>query len=160
MQEFIFKQIEDGSYCAMRYKGDEEIVVIPEYATGVSILNDNLFRGHKEITEIRIPDSVTDIGEFVFDGCENLRQIKLPAQLKCLWGHTFTRSGIEEIALPDGIISIPPFAFKDCKNLKRVVCNAGLKKIYAWAFSGCDNLEEVVYGPNVEVSPDAFLAKD
>lgn len=160
MQEFIFKQIEDGSYCAMRYHGDEEKVVIPEYATGVTILNDSLFRGHEEISEILIPDSVTDIGEFVFDGCKNLRQIRLPSNLKCLWGHTFARSGIEEIILPEGIISIPPFAFKDCKNLKRVVCNKSLKKIYAWAFSGCDLLEEVIHGPNVEISPEAFLSRE
>ena len=98
------------------------------------------------------------MGEFLFDGCINLRQLKLPEQLKTLWGYTFVRCGIEEIVLPDQLRIIPPFAFKDCKNLRRVVCGAGLEKIYAWAFGGCDLLTEdgLIHGPKVEISPQAF----
>lgn len=32
-------------------------------------------------------------------------------------------------------------------------------KIYAWVFGGCDQLEEVVCGPDVEISPDAYKPK-
>ena len=99
------------------------------------------------------------MGELVFDGCKSLKSIKLPSSLRNLWGHTFARSAFEEIILPDGVISIPPFAFKDCKSLRRVVCGNGLKKIHAWAFGGYDRLTEVVYGPDVSVSPDAFKKK-
>ena len=104
---------------------------------------------------------MTDLGEFVFDGCRNLRQLTLPAQLKTLWGYTFTRCGIEEILLPDSLRIIPPFAFKECKNLRRVVCGAGLEKIHAWAFAGCEQLTEagLVHGPGVEISPQAFETK-
>ena len=96
--------------------------------------------------------------KFLFDGCINLRQLKLPEQLKTLWGYTFVRCGIEEIVLPDQLRIIPPFAFKDCRNLRKVVCGAGLEKIYAWAFGGCDLLTEdgLIHGPKVEISPQAF----
>ena len=161
MQEFYYKKIEDGTFCIMGYKGDESDIVIPQDKV-VTILNDKIFRGHEEITSIRIPDTVTDRGEFVFDGCKNLRQLKLPEQLKTLWGYTFVRCGIEEIVLPDQLRIIPPFAFKDCKNLRRVVCGAGLEKIYAWAFGGCDQLtpENLIHGPGVDISPQAFEKKD
>ena len=123
---------------------------------------DKLFRGHKEITSVRIPDTVTDMGEFLFDGCENLRHLELPAQLRVLWGYTFARCGIEEAYLPEGLRRLPPFAFKDCKNLRKVVCGAGMEKIHAWAFSGCDQLSEegLICGPGTEVSPQAFDTKE
>lgn len=162
MIEFTYKKLEDGTYCVMGYEGDEAVVAVPETYGGapVTIIYDNLFKGHSEITHVAFPDTVTSMGEFIFDGCENIREIKLSSQLTSIWGYTFVRCGIEEITLPDSLISLPPFAFKDCKNLKRVVCGTGLKKIYAWAFSGCDRLEAVLFGPGVEVSPQAFQSKE
>ena len=53
-------------------------------------------------------------------------------------------------------ISIAYYAFKDCIRLKRVVCGKGVKKIAAWAFGGCENLTDLVHGPDVEISPQAF----
>ena len=158
MQDFYYKQVEDSTFCVVKYRGDEAEVVIPDNRN-VTILFDKLFAGHREITSVHIPDTVTEMGEFLFDGCENLRRIKLPAGLTSLWGYTFCRSGFEEIVLPDGLTTLPPFAFKDCKNLRRVVCGAGMKKIYAWVFGGCDRLEEVVCGPDVDISPEAYKTK-
>ncbi len=162
MQDFIYKKVEDDTYCVMAYEGDEANVVIPASYMGapVTMLFDKLFAGHTEITSVQIPDTVTDLGEFLFDGCDNLKEIKLPAGLRNLWGYTFVRSAFEEIVLPDGVTMIPPCAFKDCKSLKRVVCGAGMRRIYEWAFGGCDALTEVVCGPDVTVSPDAYKSKD
>lgn len=70
--------------------------------------------------------------------------------------YTFCRCGIEEIVLPDSLESIPSYAFKDCKHLRKVVCGLGLKKISAWAFGGCDRMEELVHDPGVLISPQAF----
>ena len=161
MQEFYFKYAEDGTYCAQSYEGDEAEVVIPPLYCGkpVTILLDNLFAGHTEITSVQIPDTVTQIGGFVFDGCKNLKQIKLPAELTDMWGYAFVRSGIEEVCLPEHVKSIVSFTFKDCVNRKKFVCNEDLKKIYAWAFGGCENLKDFQHGPDVEISPQAFESK-
>lgn len=158
MQQFSISLIEDGTYCIMNYQGDEAEVVVKSNLH-ITILFDKLFAGHKEIKSIELPDTITDFGEFLFDGCENLRYIKLPSELTNLWGYTFCRSGFEEIILPDKVKFIPPFAFKDCKNLKRVVCGKGMKEICAWAFGGCSQLEEVIHAPDVKVSPEAFATK-
>ncbi|MBQ9814202.1 MAG: leucine-rich repeat domain-containing protein [Lachnospiraceae bacterium] len=159
MQEFTYKQIEDGTYAVSGYTGDEPEIVIPPYLGPITILSDKLFAGHSEITSVTIPDTVTDMGEFLFDGCTELRSIKLPASLERLWGLTFVRCGIEEIELPDGLRTIPPFAFKECRNLKKVICSPTLKTIYDYAFSGCDQLEEVVYGPDTHFSEKAYDLK-
>ena len=159
MQQFRCQFNYDEQTCSvMAYTGDEAHVVVPETFGGknVTILFDKLFAGHTELESVRIPDTVTDLGEFVFDGCERLRAIVLPTSLQFLWGYTFARCGVEELVLPDGVRDIPPYAFKDCKHLKKVVCGAGLRKIHAWAFGGCDRLAELVCGPDVDVSERAF----
>lgn len=163
MQDFVFKIItENDTYCVMEYDGDDAEVVIPATYNGapVTILYDNLFRGHKEIISVTVPDTINTIGGFVFDGCENLRTVKLAPKIEEFWQYAFVRCGIEEIVLPEKLKFIPPFAFKDCKNLRKVVCNDSLKEICSWAFEGCDNLKEVQHGPNVLVSPRAFEKMD
>lgn len=76
MQDFVYRLMDDGNYVAMSYQGDEAEVKIPEtYGNGkVTVLGDKLFCGHTEITSVEIPDCVTDMGEFLFDGCTNLKK--------------------------------------------------------------------------------------
>lgn len=162
MQELEYKLVDDGTYCVSGYMGNDAVVEVPAAVDQipVTVIADGVFKGHPELTELRLPDCITDLGEFVFDGCVNLRRLKLPAGLCRLWGYTFVRSGLEELELPAGVRSIPPFCFKDCKNLRKLVCGAGMKKINAWAFGGCDQLEELVCGPGVELHPQAFMSKE
>ena len=158
MQEFIYKQNDNETYTIMAYRGDEETVVIDAIHADkpVVILYDSLFKNHKEIRQVILPDTIEDIGGFMFDGCDNLTEIKLPSGLKNLWQYAFVRSNIEKIEIPVGVTTIPPFAFKDCKNLKKVVCHKGLRKIYDYAFQGCDSLKEVIVDPSTEVGENAF----
>jgi len=163
MSEFTFQlNYDERSYAVIRYDGNMEKVIIPDSFLGkpVTILFDKLFAGHKEISSVSIPDTVTDIGEFVFDGCLNLHRIDLPSGLLYLWGYTFCRCGIEEIVLPDPVKIIPSYAFKDCKNLRKVICGSGMKKISSWAFGGCEKLSDVVCEPSVEISSKAFEQND
>ena len=159
MAEFQYQlNYDEASYTMIGYQGKDEHVVIPGTFGGkpVTILYDKLFLGHEEIRSVTIPDSVTDLGEFLFDGCVNLHHLRLPKNLLYLWGYTFVRCGLEEIELPDLLTSIPSYAFKECSQLKRVVCGSGMKKIYPWAFGGCTRLTELVHGSEVDVSPQAF----
>lgn len=158
MQEFFFRQADDETYAIMGYQGDEAEVVIPATHGGkpVTILFDDLFEGHKEIVSVEIPNTVTNLGEFLFSGCENLRRISLPESLESIWPYAFAYSGIDEITLPDSLTSIAPFTFKDCKNLRKVVCGAGMKKIHGKAFLGCEKLTEFHCGQGVEINKDAF----
>lgn len=158
MQKFTYKLCDNNTYAVVGYEGDEPNVKIPDTFLGrpISMLFDCLFRYHSEIETVEVPDTVIDFGEFLFEGCEKLHYIQLPSQLESIWPHSFVRSGIEEITIPEHVRTIASFAFKDCKNLRKVVCSPSLKRIQAWAFHGCDNLTECIYGPNTEVDPRAF----
>ena len=162
MQEFRFKMLEDETFAIVGYSGDGKDVVIPDTHWGkpVTVLFDSLFSGHPEIESVRIPDTVTDIGEFVFDGCGSLRRIRLPGSLEHIWPYAFARCGIEEIMIPEKIRTIAPFTFKDCKNLKKITAEPGLKNCCGYAFSGCDSLAELCFSPGTKLSPLAFESKE
>lgn len=158
MQEFEFKMTDDGGYCVISYKGDEENVVIPPMYLGkpVTILFDKIFRGHGEIKTVSIPDTVTDIGEFVFDGCSQLRSITLPAALTGIWPYAFARCGIEQITIPEGVQTIASFTFKDCKILKRAEFLGRMKKVRDYAFCGCRKDLELIGCEGAEIGNDLF----
>jgi len=162
MQDFTYKLLEDDTYCATQYEGDEANVVIPSVFLGrpVSILYDRLFAGHIEIESVQIPDTITDIGGFMFDGCTSLHHVELPPRLQKIWQYGFVRSSIEEITQPDGVINIYPYTFKDCKQLKKAVCGPNLRRIAAWGFQGCDSLTEFIHSDSVDVDPRAFEADE
>lgn len=158
MQNFYTSTLDETQCSIMGYDGDENRVVIPKEMAGkkVTILFDALFKNHTEITHVKIPSTVTNIGSYMFAGCTKLKEIKLPDSLTEIWEYGFAKSNFEELVIPDGVEIIMPYTFKDCKRLKKIVFGKNLKKICSGAFEGCSKLKEVVYGPGVDVSPDAY----
>lgn len=153
---FYNKMVPDGTYCITGYRGDDEHIEFPSSYT-ISILNDDLFKGHTEITSVNIPDTVTQIGGFIFDGCTNLKAVTLPPKLVDMWQYAFTRTSIEEINIPGGVKTIISFALNDSRKLKKVTLHEGTKKISAWAFKDCVSLTHVYLPQSLtEISENAF----
>lgn len=84
MKKFFFNPIEDHTYSIVGYEGDELNVLIPNNygGTKVTVICDKVFTGHSEIASVTVPDTVTDMGEFVFESCYNLKYIKLSSELR------------------------------------------------------------------------------
>lgn len=152
---YYSKELADGTYCLTGYQGQDKHVTFPDNIT-VTILGDKLFKNHDEIESIDIPDTVTQIGGWVFDGCTNLKQISLPDGLIDMWQYALTRMSIESIDIPGSLHRIIPFTFNECHQLKTVVINEGTSKIDAWAFKNCENLEEVHLPSSTEIHENAF----
>ena len=139
---FSYRIIEDYTHCITAYQGHDQEVVIPDNL-GATVLYDDLFKGHTEITSVKIPDSITQIGGFVFDGCFNLKEINLPPNLVDMWQYALTRCGIETISIPGSVRTVIPFTFYQCKALKSVTFHEGTQKICARAFKECTELRDV-----------------
>jgi len=153
---FYNKMVPDGTYCITGYRGDDATINFPTTYT-ITILGDDVFKGHTEIEEVNIPDTVTIIGGFVFDGCTNLKSVKLPPNLKDMWQYAMTRTSIEEIEIPGTVKAIIPFTFNHSQSLKKVIFNEGTKRIDAWAFKDCTALTDIYLPASLtEISDRAF----
>lgn len=139
---FYYKMVPDDTYCITGYSGDDKHVDIPTNIN-ISILSDEIFKGHTELESINIPETVKQIGGFVFDGCTGLKSIKLPDSLKDMWQYAMTRTSLEEIEVPGSVTTIVPFVFNESKSLKKVTLNEGTICISGWAFKDCTSLTDI-----------------
>ena len=158
MQDFRFRYNVNDTYMVTGYKGDEPVVSVPDtfYGLPVTMLYDDLFKHHTEIREIHLPQTLTDIGGFVFDGCTSLDHIGIPDSVSVIWQYAFVRSSIREIILPASLKSVYPFTFMDCRELTEVTCGPDLKEISAWAFQGCISLQKIRVSLHTKIDGRAF----
>ncbi len=87
------------------------------------------------LSEIDIPDGVTEIGEGAFADCDFL----------------------ESVTLPRGLSEISSYTFRSCDKLKRVTIKSDITRIGDSAFASCEQLEELVIPESVTfIGDDAF----
>lgn len=101
-----------------------------------------------EITKVTIPDSVSEIGDSAFSGCDKLTEVKLPKgiteiPLKLFDGCT----NLKSIEIPDSVESIGMWAFRDCKSLTKVTVPDSLEYVgIDDCFDGCDKINVTFKG--------------
>ena len=105
------------------------------------------------ISEIEIPDGVelVDNGLRLFSHCENLTSVKLPSSLTVIGENMFYDClSLEEITLPESVVELSAFAFDHCESLNRINLSSQLKTVGYGAFSGCSSLTSITIPENVE----------
>jgi hypothetical protein len=117
-------------------------VVLPD---GLTEIEDGVFAYCTGLSSIKIPASVNKIGKSAFEGCESLTDVVLPDGLTEIEDDVFACcTGLSSITIPKGVIKIGQRAFMDLLNLSRVILPIGVKTIHADAFEGCDSLQEIL----------------
>lgn len=94
------------------------------------------------IKKIDIPDTVEEIGKFVFYNCIHLQSVKMPKKLDKISESMFCGCvSLTDLTLPEQIEKIEDSAFGACENLKTVTIPEGCKEIEYGAFKSCKKLE-------------------
>ena len=133
--EWRTEKCEDGTLRLLSYKGEDEVIEVPEKIGKSAVTEIGPFAFsplmprlksdqkpiRERIREIRLGNSIRALGESCFQACPALRQVTLPAGLK----------------------SIPKQCFADCKALAKIELPEGLTTIGCKAFANCAALEEI-----------------
>lgn len=113
---------------------DEETTKIPNY----------FFEDCDSLTTIVIPDTVKSIGEYAFQGADNLKQVTLSKKLESIGRRSFQNcKSLEEITIPETVTTIDRWAFEFDSKLKKVNLPHGLTYLGCRAFRDCSSLEEI-----------------
>jgi len=103
----------------------------------------------QDLTDVIIPEGVTEIAKKVFDWCVSLKSVALAQSVKIIDYGAFERcSGLESVEIPDGVTEIGREAFHFCDSLKSVVIPQSVTSIGRESFSWCKSLESAVIGAN------------
>ncbi|MCR4644795.1 MAG: leucine-rich repeat domain-containing protein [Oscillospiraceae bacterium] len=125
----------------IEYRGEGGNVTIPDSVTSIGKF---AFEGCTGLTSVTIPDSVTSIGRWAFDGCTGLTSVRLPHSVKTIEGGTFIGcTGLTSVIIPDGVTSIEAGAFSECTSLASLTIPESVMTIAPYAFSNCYALTEV-----------------
>ena len=82
---------------------------------------DDLYVNGTLVTDLVIPNDMTSIGDYAFNGYTGLASITIPNSVTSIGDYTFYRcSSLMSITIPNSVTSIGGGAFYNCKNLKEV----------------------------------------
>ena len=115
--------------------------VIPDSVTSIG---GYAFDGCSGLTSINIPDSVTSIGESTFYVCSGMTSINIPNSVTSIGNSAFYGcSGMTSINIPDGVTSIGNFTFYGCSSLTSINIPDSVTSIGYSAFRCCSSLTSI-----------------
>ena len=156
---------------------DGKILIIPSEYNGkpVTKIEEDAFKNATGITDVLIPDSVTEVGFNAFGGCCNLTKLVLPfvgayadgsgdENIGYIFGaSSYSEQGqklpltLKTIVLSDKVTKIGSGAFSGCRSLTSVTIPDGVTSIGWGAFEDCRSLTSVTIGNGVtSIGSSAF----
>ena len=150
------------------YTSSDGNIVVPnsENLTGVTILSNtyennigcitfnnqiqeipnNFFKTCTTLTNIEIPNGISKIGSYAFDGCSGLTgELVIPDSVTSIESYAFQGcSGLTgELVIPDSVTSIGSSAFQGCSGFTSLRLSKALTKLSWYNFADCTGLTKV-----------------
>lgn len=114
-EPFDFYLNEEGTGYFLAHINDHEMIeiVIPDTYKGLPVVGISGLQGRSDIVSVTLPETITDIDTYTFDGCTSLTSINIP----------------------DSVTHIGAFAFQGCENV--IQKQDGIHYVGKWIV-GCD----------------------
>ena len=104
-----------ASWCNIKFK----------YGSNPLLYAHHLYLNGEEVKDLVIPNSVTRIEDYVFDGCSGLTSVTIPNSVTSIGSYAFYKcSGLTSVTIGNSVTSIGSEAFSDCPELLDVYCLA------------------------------------
>lgn len=128
---------------------------------GVTNISSYAFYGFDStfLTRMTIPNSVTSIGDYAFDGCSKLTSVIIPGSVTSIGRSAFSScTSLESVAIGNGVTNIGGSAFQDCKSLKSITIPDSVTSMGDYAFAYCYSLESVTIGNGITNTGNSVFA--
>ncbi|MDR0402691.1 MAG: leucine-rich repeat domain-containing protein [Treponema sp.] len=152
----IFPDFEVKDRVLVKYRGREDVVIIPE-ALGINRIGERAFAGNM-LKSVKIPVGVDVIEDRAFAGCSFLVEVFLPNTVSVIGYRAFFNCVVlETINMPYSLRSIEGGAFFNCRSIRAIDMPSTLRSIGPRAFSGCTGLASLRLSRRTRVGKQAFM---
>ena len=123
-------------------KADEEFTV----PSSVTEINDYAFVKCYNLKRISVGDNVTYLGAYFLYSCPLLEEVKLGEGIDEVFAYSFYNcDSLETLAIPDSVTSwVNEGVGSECDLLKSVSIGSGCSQIRSNSFNKCNSLEKVI----------------
>ena len=145
------------------------------YYTSDDVIGESAFEGCSGLTSLTLPSSVSSIGVYAFNGCNNLKECNclLDSDLETYLARThdyWTSIPVDEIKyyhngqeltkleIPSGVDKIGSYSFYKGVNLTSLTLPSSVTSIGSSAFEGCSGLTSLTLSSGV-TSIDSYAFK-
>ena len=108
----------------------------------VTNMGDRVFEDCWWLENITLPNGLTSIGDRVFCSCSLLKNIVIPDGVTNIGNSAFANCALKSLSIPDSVINIGDYAFAGCEFASITIPNS-VSTLGAGAFSGCDSLTSI-----------------
>lgn len=172
--EWVYELDENNNvinlYCATKSKIGK--VEIPSTIDGKKVISlqgedyphlsgyNSVLNNCKAVSEVIIPDTITEIPDGAFYNCVGLKSITIPNTIVSIGYKAFEGCvGLNTITMPNSLTSIGSNAFYGCSGLKSIVLSDNLIEIKNNAFEGCTGIIKLEIPDSVTtMGEDAFAS--
>lgn len=139
---------------------DESVKTIKEYAfsnnyyleevdiSKVDVIERGTFYSIKTLKNVKLPETLTQMGTAVFSGASSLKEVTLPKGITKIEACTFTDANeLKKVNFPNTIAEIGDYAFAGCSYLEKFTVPLGTTKLGNQVFQACHKMEKL-YIPN------------
>lgn len=114
-----------------------------ELKEGLKSIGKDAFQG-TGLTTIKIPSTVTSIGDGAFQSCQSLTTVELPNSITEIKNSTFFNCRLlQTIKIPEGVTTIGNMAFYSCTSLEMLQIPSTVETIGGNTFLNCNKLRTV-----------------
>lgn len=139
-EDFTY-EMSDGEIIITGYTGTDLSIRIPSSINDrpVTVIEAEAFKGY-DMTDIVIPDSVVEIGNYAFSECNCLTSVKFSKNLETIGEFAFSYcDALTTVSLPETLERVSDGAFNG-SGLQTVSLPQNLKYLGKNAFAFCENL--------------------
>ena len=113
-------------------------------ANGVESIGIRAFQYCESLTEIVLPESLTQIGSHLFYKCLALKSVTINGPIEAINEYTFFKcAALETVTLPNTVKTVGKYAFRGCEHLTAIHLPA-VESIGNYAFYQCVGLTEFI----------------
>lgn len=104
----------------------------------------HLYLNNKEVTDLVIPEGITELKQFAFYNCTGIKSISFPEGFTTICYSALDQTGLISVDIPNTVTKIEKYAFSSCQSLESVTIPESVMLIENNAFQGCPKLQSIV----------------